>query len=100
VTLDLDGTGEASIDTGIGFLDHMLHALAKHARFNLELKCNGVSQRTIVVSTCSGRRPCSPRHRRLDRVPPPDSLLLPSVCTVHPSLCRPDSGPVPRPPTA
>eukprot|EP00037_Helgoeca_nana_P013060 m.119739 g.119739 ORF g.119739 m.119739 type:complete len:213 (-) comp21812_c0_seq1:553-1191(-) len=41
VTLDLDGTGEASIDTGIGFLDHMLHALAKHARFNLELKCNG-----------------------------------------------------------
>lgn len=42
VTIDLDGTGEASIDTGIGFLDHMLHALAKHARFNLDLKCKGV----------------------------------------------------------
>lgn len=41
VTLDLDGTGEAHVETGIGFLDHMLGALAKHARFDLRLSCEG-----------------------------------------------------------
>lgn len=40
-TLALDGTGNADISTGIGFLDHMLGALAKHARFDLELRCQG-----------------------------------------------------------
>jgi imidazoleglycerol-phosphate dehydratase len=39
--LDLDGTGEARIASGIGFLDHMLAALAKHARFDLLLTCAG-----------------------------------------------------------
>lgn len=29
------------VDTGIGFLDHMLTALGKHGRFNLSLKCKG-----------------------------------------------------------
>jgi len=41
VRLYLDGTGKASVSTGIGFLDHMFHALAKHARFDLELNCTG-----------------------------------------------------------
>ncbi len=41
LTLNLDGTGQAAIDTGIGFLDHMLTALTKHARFDLELRCTG-----------------------------------------------------------
>ncbi|SMC09553.1 imidazoleglycerol-phosphate dehydratase HisB [Nitratiruptor tergarcus] len=41
VALDIDGTGESQIDTGIGFFDHMLEALAKHARFNLEVYCKG-----------------------------------------------------------
>ena len=41
VSLDLDGTGRGEIDTGIGFLDHMLHALVKHARFDLELRAEG-----------------------------------------------------------
>ncbi len=41
LTLNLDGTGQASIDTGIGFLDHMLGALTKHARFDLTLTCKG-----------------------------------------------------------
>ncbi|TVQ38987.1 MAG: imidazoleglycerol-phosphate dehydratase HisB [Geminicoccaceae bacterium] len=41
VSLDLDGTGRAEIDTGIGFLDHMLTALVKHARFDVELRCEG-----------------------------------------------------------
>lgn len=41
LTLDLDGTGEAEVSTGIGFLDHMLSALARHARFDLRLTCAG-----------------------------------------------------------
>lgn len=41
VALDLDGRGEAEIATGIGFLDHLLHALAKHARLDLKLSCEG-----------------------------------------------------------
>ncbi|MFQ5575760.1 MAG: imidazoleglycerol-phosphate dehydratase HisB [Anaerolineae bacterium] len=41
VTLTLDGSGQAHIDTGIGFLDHMLHALARHARFDLTLNAAG-----------------------------------------------------------
>ncbi len=40
-TLTLDGTGVASISTGLGFLDHMLTALAKHSRCDLELSCTG-----------------------------------------------------------
>ena len=39
--LDLDGRGTARIETGIGFLDHLLTALAKHARFDLTLVCDG-----------------------------------------------------------
>ena len=39
--LNLDGTGDARIATGLGFLDHMLGALAKHARFDIDLHCEG-----------------------------------------------------------
>ncbi len=39
--LDLDGSGRSQVATGIGFLDHMLTALAAHARFDLELRCQG-----------------------------------------------------------
>ena len=41
LTLDLDGGGKADVATGIGFLDHMLGTLAKHARFDLTLSCQG-----------------------------------------------------------
>jgi len=41
LTLALDGTGESTIDTGLGFLDHMLTAFARHGRFDLELACSG-----------------------------------------------------------
>jgi imidazoleglycerol-phosphate dehydratase len=41
VRLVLDGTGESSLNTGLGFLDHMLGSLARHARFDLELSCDG-----------------------------------------------------------
>ena len=39
--LDLDGTGKSEIDTGCGFLNHMLILFAKHGRFDLSVKCNG-----------------------------------------------------------
>lgn len=39
--LDLDGTGRAEIATGIGFLDHMLTALARHALFDLTIAARG-----------------------------------------------------------
>ena len=41
VSLNLDGIGKSSIDTGLPFLDHMLELLAKHALFDLQLKCKG-----------------------------------------------------------
>lgn len=41
LTLDLDGTGESTIDTGCSFLDHMLTLFARHGRFNLAVKCIG-----------------------------------------------------------
>jgi len=41
VTLDLDGTGKIDVKTGIGFLDHLLDALGRHARFDLVLTCEG-----------------------------------------------------------
>lgn len=42
--LNIDGRGESSIDSGCGFLDHMLTLLSCHARFDLELKCIGDTQ--------------------------------------------------------
>jgi imidazoleglycerol phosphate dehydratase HisB len=39
--LDLDGAGAAEVDTGIGFLDHLLESLAFHAGWNLSLRCVG-----------------------------------------------------------
>lgn len=39
--LNLDGTGKSQIDTGVGFLNHMLTLFARHGRFDLEVTCNG-----------------------------------------------------------
>jgi imidazoleglycerol-phosphate dehydratase len=41
LTLDLDGDGDSEIDTGIGFFDHMLTALATHGLFDLTVQCDG-----------------------------------------------------------
>jgi len=41
LALDLDGTGQGDVRSGIGFLDHLLTALARHARFDLRLTCEG-----------------------------------------------------------
>ena len=41
VTLNLDGTGKCNAATGIPFLDHMLHQIASHGLFDLEVKATG-----------------------------------------------------------
>ena len=41
LTLNLDGSGKNEINTGCGFLDHMLTLFAKHGRFDLTVKCIG-----------------------------------------------------------
>ena len=41
LTLDLDGNGESRIQTGVGFLDHMLTLFAAHGKFDLTVTCNG-----------------------------------------------------------
>ena len=44
LSLNLDGTGKSEIDTGCGFLDHMLTLFASHGRFDLTVKCVGDTQ--------------------------------------------------------
>ena len=39
--INLDGNGQSKIDTGCGFLDHMLTLFAKHGKFDLEVTCSG-----------------------------------------------------------
>ena len=41
LSLCLDGTGKSEIDTGVGFLDHMLTLFARHGRFDLSVRCKG-----------------------------------------------------------
>lgn len=42
--LNLDGSGASNIDTGCGFLDHMLTLFARHGRFDLDVSCRGDTQ--------------------------------------------------------
>ncbi|MBQ9685131.1 MAG: imidazoleglycerol-phosphate dehydratase HisB [Oscillospiraceae bacterium] len=44
LTLNLDGTGESDVSSGVGFLDHMLTLFARHGRFDLSLSCVGDTQ--------------------------------------------------------
>lgn len=44
LSLDIDGTGKSTVDTGCGFLDHMLTLFAKHSGFNLDVTCKGDTQ--------------------------------------------------------
>lgn len=44
LSLNLDGTGTANINSGCGFLDHMLTLFARHGRFDLIVKCVGDTQ--------------------------------------------------------
>jgi imidazoleglycerol-phosphate dehydratase len=41
VTLDVDGDGESTVETGIGFFDHMLNSFARHGLFDLTVRADG-----------------------------------------------------------
>ena len=41
VFLDIDGSGNSNIDTGVPFLDHMLHQISSHGLFDLNIKAIG-----------------------------------------------------------
>jgi imidazoleglycerol-phosphate dehydratase len=41
VTLEVDGDGDATVDTGIGFFDHMLDSFARHGLFDVTVDCDG-----------------------------------------------------------
>jgi len=59
LSLDLDGSGQADVETGVGFLDHMLTLFARHGLFDLAVRCKGdlhVDQHHTVedVGICLG----------------------------------------------
>ena len=65
LTLNLDGAGRYQVDTGCGFLNHMLELFARHGRFDLVLTCHGdvevdYHHTTEDVGIALGRR--SPRR--------------------------------------
>ncbi|HLW91450.1 MAG TPA: imidazoleglycerol-phosphate dehydratase, partial [Roseiarcus sp.] len=41
VELNLDGAGKASVETGVGFFDHMLDQIARHSLFDITVRANG-----------------------------------------------------------
>lgn len=41
LTLNLDGTGQVNVNTGIGFFDHMLHHIGRHGLFDLDIRATG-----------------------------------------------------------
>ena len=41
VTLDIDGDGETTVETGVGFFDHMLRSFGTHGLFDLTVRCDG-----------------------------------------------------------
>ena len=60
LSLEIDGTGSADIDTGVGFLDHMLTLWTRHGLMDLRVRCNGdlhVDQHHTVedVGICLGQ---------------------------------------------
>ena len=60
LTLNLDGTGQSRLETGVGFFDHMLDLFARHGAFDLDVKCVGdlhVDQHHTVedIGICLGQ---------------------------------------------
>ena len=91
LSLDLDGTGKSEINTGCGFLDHMLTLFASHGRFDLSVSCVGDVQvddhHTVEdVGICLGRafREALGEKRGITRygslaLPMDESLVLAAV---------------------
>lgn len=60
LTLNLDGTGESQVQTGVGFLDHMLTLFARHGLFDLQVEAHGdlhidAHHTTEDVGICLGK---------------------------------------------
>lgn len=49
LTICLDGRGVSAIQSGVGFLDHMLTLLARHGRLDLELTCRGDTAGSVYI---------------------------------------------------
>ena len=41
ISIDINGSGKSNINSGVGFLDHMLESFSKHSLIDLEVSCNG-----------------------------------------------------------
>jgi len=94
VTLNLDGSGQTQIDTGIGFFDHMLDGLARHGLFDLTLHAEGdlqvddhhtIEDTGIVLGTAIAQAAGDKKGiaRYGDRIIPMDEVLV--LCAVD--LC-------------
>ena len=57
VAVDLDGTGQSTISTGIGFFDHMLDLLARHSRIDMTVAAKGEGDSVIKFRDRLVRRP-------------------------------------------
>lgn len=89
--LNIDGTGKSSINTGSGFLDHMLTLFSRHGRFDLELECDGdthvdLHHTTEDVGICLGKAfsECLGDKKGIERygdiILPMDEVLM--ICAV------------------
>ena len=87
LTLDLDGSGKSDIDSGCGFLDHMLTLFASHGRFDLSVRCKGdtnvdyhhtVEDIAIVLGSAFAEALGDKRgiHRYGDTILPMDEALI------------------------
>ena len=91
LSINLDGTGKSEIDTGCGFLDHMLTLFSKHARFDISVKCVGDTQvdyhhSVEDIGICLGKAfaealgDCKGIYRYADIILPMDEALI--MCAV------------------
>ena len=94
IQLNLDGRGQAQIDTGVGFFDHMLEGFARHGLFDLTIKADGdlqvddhhtIEDTGIVLGQAIARAVGDKRgiQRYGDRILPMDEVLV--LCAVD--LC-------------
>ena len=74
LSLNLDGSGKQELETGIGFLNHMLTLLARHSGFDITLLCEGDTEvddhhSTEDIAICLGRavREALADHRGIRR---------------------------------
>lgn len=81
LSLNLDGSGKSSVETGVGFLDHMLALFARHGRFDLSVSCKGDtnvddhhSVEDVAIALGEAVRPALGDKRGIARY---GSLLLP-----------------------